>query len=202
MIDYIKGKIELKTDETIVVDAGAFGYAVHTSLNTLAHVGNAGDEVKLYTYLHIREDAILLYGFMTTEERALFKMLLSVSGVGPKVAMAVLSVTTPATFGMAVVTDDFATLSKAQGVGKKTAQRIILELKDKVSKIRKETFAQPETYTDNLGQVNLVEAVNALIVLGYTKSESVQAVNSVVDECETLEDLIKQSLKKLTAALL
>lgn len=199
MIEYIKGKIELKTDETIVVDAGAFGYSVNTSLNTLAHAGNAGEDVKLFTYLHVREDAIMLYGFLTTEERALFKMLLSVSGVGPKVAMAILSVCTPATFAMAVVTDDYEALSKAQGVGKKTAQRIVLELKDKVNKIRKETFAQPEVYTADQDNMNVVEAVNALIVLGYTKNEAAHAVNSVMGESETIEDLIKQSLKKLTA---
>lgn len=202
MIDYIKGIIEQKTDEYLVVGTGSFGYRVYTSLNSLAKAGAVGDEIKLHTYLHIREDCILLYGFLTAEERTIFKMLISVSGVGPKVAISVLSVTTPATFGMAVVSDDIDTLSKAQGVGKKTAQRIILELKDKIKKSGKETFAEPGTFAPEQKDMKFVEAVNALIVLGYARKDAVEAVNSVVNECETLEELIKRSLKKLTANML
>ncbi len=203
MIEYVKGKIDFKTDEYIVIGTGPLGYRVFTSLNTIAGTGMQGEDIKLYTYLYIREESITLYGFSTTEELGIFKLLISVSGVGPKAAMAILSVTTPATFGMAVVSDDADALSKAQGVGKKTAQRIILELKDKIKKSTKDHFMEVTSIpsADTFEQTGM-EAVNALMVLGYTRKEAVSAVSAVRKDCNSLEDIIKLSLKKLTEGTL
>ncbi|MGI6561342.1 MAG: Holliday junction branch migration protein RuvA [Clostridia bacterium] len=199
MYEYIKGKIERKSDDYLTIDTGSIGYKVYTSLNTLAHTGNCGDDVKIYTYLHVREDGWTLFGFSTAEERDVFVMLLSVSGVGPKAAIAILSALTPAAFGLAVVSEDAEALAQAKGIGKKTAQRIILELKDKVSKIRKEEFEPIIEKDIDRKDLRFAEAVNALIVLGYTGREARDAVKSVLDECETVEDLIRQSLKKLSS---
>ena len=134
MYYYIKGKIAKKCENSIIIDNGGIGYRIYTSANSLSTAGEQGSTATIYTHLNVREDVFDLYGFVTEEEREMFLNLISVSGVGPKAALAVLSVTTPAKLALAVITEDIKTITKAQGVGPKMAQRMILELKDKLKK--------------------------------------------------------------------
>jgi Holliday junction DNA helicase RuvA len=134
MFAYIKGKLDYKHNEYIVVEANGVGYKINTALSTIEKIGSLGDEVKVYTHLYLREDIINLYGFGSQEELGMFELLISVSGVGPKAALSVISSVPTSKFGLAVITDDVKTLTRAQGIGNKMAQRIILELKDKIKK--------------------------------------------------------------------
>lgn len=200
MYAYIKGKLDYKHNDFLIVEAGGIGYKVSTSLGTIETSGPVGSEVKLYTHLYVREDIMSLYGFMSQEELGMFELLLSVSGVGPKAAVSLVSSVSPSKFGLAVITDDAKTLTKAQGIGSKMAQRIILELKDK---IKKEQLAAP---AQDPGQAKVQfakentrvsEAISALMVLGYTALEASKAVSAVYSEEMDLESIIKGSLKSL-----
>ena len=134
MFAYIKGRIEYKQADYMIIEASGIGYKVFTSLNTIQSSGAVGDEIKAYTYLHVREDNINLYGFLTPDELKMFELLISVTGVGPKAAVSLMSYMPPSRFILAVITDDVKAMTRAPGIGKKTAQRIILELKDKLRK--------------------------------------------------------------------
>lgn len=199
MFAYIKGKLDYKHNEYIVVEANGIGYKINTALSTLEKVGSVGDEVRIYTHLHVREDMMCLYGFASQEELGMFELLISVSGVGPKVAVSVISSIPSSKFGLAVITDDVKTITKAQGVGNKMAQRIILELKDK---IKKEQLLSPVGERDmrpeaSGGGSRVSEAVSALMVLGYTPLEASKAINAVYSEDMDLESIIKSALKGL-----
>jgi len=196
---YIKGKLEYKHNEYIVVEANGVGYKIHTSLSTIDSVGAVGDTVKIYTYLYVREDIMNLYGFRTQEELGIFELLISVSGVGPKAAISILSSVSPTKFGLAVITDDTKSLTRAQGIGTKIAQRIILELKDKIKKqqlvdINNDNTGNREILKEN-GKVS--EAISALMVLGYTQLEASKAVAAVNEGSLDLESIIKCALKSL-----
>lgn len=194
MYYYIKGTLVQKGENYIVVDAGGVGYMIYTSLNSLATAGEAGKNITLYTYLHVREDVMDLFGFTTVEEKNMFLKLLSVSGVGPKAALAILSVTTPAGFAIAVVTNDVKTITKASGVGPKMAQRVILELKDKLNSEDLDidlTADEEIAMTDNKS-----EAISALIVLGYSSADAQKAVKGI-DGSLGVEDIIKKALAGL-----
>lgn len=194
MYYYIKGKFIKSCDNFIVVDAGGIGYKLYTSSPTIDKMPESGTDITVYTHLHIKEDAHDLYGFLTNEELTLFLQLLSVSGVGPKAALAILSVASPEKFALAVITNDLKTITKAQGVGPKVAQRIILELKDKL----KTEAALPENVSDIIADTenNQAEAVTALVVLGYTSNEAKRAVSRIDSELST-EEIIKEALKLL-----
>lgn len=196
---YIKGKLEYKHNDYIVVEANGVGYKIYTSLSTIQNVDAVGSEVKIYTYLYVREDIMSLYGFSTQEELGMFELLLGVSGVGPKAAISVASSMSPSKFGLAVITDDYKSLTKAQGVGNKMAQRIILELKDKIKKMDLVSTPSSDDETGNVGEDNsrFSEAISALIVLGYTASEASKAVVSVYKEDMDIEAVIKNALKSL-----
>ncbi len=199
MYAYIKGTLEYKHNEYIVVEANGVGYKIHTALSTIEGIGAVGDTVKMYTHLYVREDIMSLYGFHSQEELGMFELLLSVSGVGPKAAISVISSVSPSKFGLAVITDDAKTLTKAQGVGNKVAQRIILELKDKIKKeqlvaITNNKEEKAEISSDN---TKVSEAVSALMVLGYTPFEANKAVAAVHSEDMDLESIIKNALKTL-----
>ena len=205
MFYYIKGTLAMLEPTFAVVDAGGVGYKLTISANTHdampAHLTKAEDpEVKLYTHMAVREDGVELFGFGSHEELSAFKMLIGVSGVGPKAAMAILSVFTPEKFALAVCTDDAKAIAKANGVGAKTAARIILELRDKLMKetpsevlAGKASTALP---TGAVGKGQLGEAQDALTVLGYTRGEAMSALSGLDPNLE-LEELIKQALKKL-----
>lgn len=192
----ISGIAEAK-EGFLVIHTGGVGYKIYTSNTTLARVTNH-QETTVYTYLNVKEDALDLYGFSTEEELSTFKLLLSVSGVGPKAALAVLSALTPTEFAMSVATQDAQTITRAQGVGKKMAEKIIVELKDKLKGVDLRDIAGSTTETvAPVSNGVLQEAVNALMVLGYSAYESRQAVKFVSSKSNQLEEIIKLALKEL-----
>ena len=207
MFYYIHGSLALLDPTFAVVEAGGVGYKLTISQTTYDAMPprltvSEPPRVKLLTHMAVREDGIELFGFATQEELSAFKMLLSVSGVGPKAAMSILSLLSPEKFALAVCTDDKKMISKANGIGPKTAARIILELKDKLTK---ETamqgidiqLAQSATLSSASGtRAQLNDAVDALMVLGYSRPEALNALRDV-DSSASLEDMIKEALKKL-----
>lgn len=195
MYYYIKGKYILKNESFIVVEAGGVGYKIYTSANTLSKMPQPNSEITVFTHLYVREDAQDLYGFLTNDEITLFLQLMSVSGIGPKAALAILSVTTPEQFALAVITNDIKTITKAQGVGPKVAQRIILELKDKLKTTDAMSEDAREAVIEN--ENNIQEAITALTVLGYSVNEAKRAVSGL-DYTKNTEQLIKEALKILT----
>lgn len=193
MYYYIKGELVLKQDNFAVVDNGGVGYKIYTSQNSLSNL-TAGSSVTFYTYLYVREDIFDVYGFSTNDELSMFLHLLSVSGVGPKAALAILSVMTPQQLVLAVITSDAKTLTKANGVGAKMAQRVILELKDKLKNV---DIVPDEAFGEEiLAEDSANEAVSALMVLGYSQQEAKKAV-SKVDLTLSTEEIVKQALIKL-----
>jgi Holliday junction DNA helicase RuvA len=199
MFAYIKGKLDYKHNEYIVVEANGVGYKINTALSTIEKIGSLGDEVKVYTHLYVREDIMNLYGFGSQEELGMFELLISVSGVGPKAALSVISSVPTSKFGLAVITDDVKTLTRAQGIGNKMAQRIILELKDKIKKEQLIDTAGQKDVKSEISRENsrISEAVSALMVLGYTPLEASKAINAVYSEDMDLESIIKSALKGL-----
>jgi Holliday junction DNA helicase RuvA len=200
MFAYIKGTVEAKSNDNVIVEAGGIGYRIFTALSTINSIGQIGTQVKVYTHYYVREDLVALYGFFTLEELGMFDMLLTVSGVGPKAAISVISALSPSRFALAVVSQDTKSLTKAQGIGSKMAQRIILELKDKISK---EQLTANKLGGDipNVaigGDSALAEAVSALMVLGYGSFEASNSVTSVFVEGMGVEDIIMKALKSLS----
>ncbi|MEG0692469.1 MAG: Holliday junction branch migration protein RuvA [Oscillospiraceae bacterium] len=197
MIYNITGVIAHIEPYHIVIECGGIGYSVRTSMTTLSKLASVGEKVKIYTYLHVREDALDLFGFAELNELNSFKMLISISGVGPKAAISILSDLTPEQFALCVATGDAKTLTKAQGIGLKTAQRIVLELKDKVSKAQVASGVVGETMHDVSAKTgNASEAISALEVLGYARSEATQVITSL-DSNMSIEEMIKSGLKAL-----
>lgn len=197
MFHHIKGTVFHVDPNRVVLDNGGVGYSINTSFFSASSV-KKGEEALFYTYLHVREDAMELYGFATEEELSCYKMLTSISGVGPKAALAILSVVTPEKLALCVISEDEKALTKAPGVGKKLAQRIILELKDKLAKSQLSVsggagveLPQPEV---NMGSAG--EALAALTVLGYGRAEAAEALGGL-DESLPVEELVRQCLKKL-----
>ena len=194
MYYYIKGTLVQKSDNYIVVDANGVGYMICTSLNSMQNTGEIGKKITIYTYLHVREDVMDLFGFTTIEEKNMFMQLISVSGVGPKAALSILSVTTPAKFAVAVITNDVKTITKASGVGPKMAQRVILELKDKMKTDELEIDLEDES--DDILSDNRSEAISALVVLGYSSNDAQKAVKGI-DGTLSVEEIIKKALAGL-----
>ena len=194
MYYYIKGTLVQKSDNYIVVDANGVGYMIYTSLNSMQNAGEGGKKITIYTYLHVREDVMDLFGFTTIEEKNMFMQLISVSGVGPKAALSILSVTTPAKFAVAVITNDVKTNTKASGVGPKMAQRVILELKDKMKTDELEIDLEDES--DDILSDNRSEAISALVVLGYSSNDAQKAVKGI-DGTLSVEEIIKKALAGL-----
>ncbi len=200
MIYSLEGILELSEPSMAVVNCGGVGYAVRTTFNTITKLPKVGERVKVYTYMSVREDAVELFGFYDTNELNCFKQLISVSGVGPKAALSILSEMTPESFALAVVSSDSKAITKAQGIGTKIAQRIVLELKDKMAKSEISAGENVIQVTANAHTTttNASEAITALVVLGYTNSEATKAVSSL-DPSLPVEELIKQALKKLVS---
>mgnify|MGYP000698277077 CR=1 FL=1 len=200
MFYYLDGTVAEILPYLAVIDCGGVGYACKTTNNTLASL-KKGQRGKLYTYLNVGEGIFELYGFATQNELNSFKMLLGVSGVGPKAALAILSATTPESLAMAIVTEDAKTLTAAPGIGKKIAQRIILELKDKMAR---ETAGGGLDFSGGKGVPaapvftnKATEAAQALAVLGYSGQEVQMALKGVDVETLPLEEIVRQSLKKM-----
>lgn len=200
MYSYIKGVLEELEEDAIVVETGGIGYHIYTTGQTFSRLPSLGDEVKIYTYLYIREDAMLLYGFCSKDELRVFKLLLGVSGIGPKGALAILSVMTTDDLRFAVLGDDAKTIAKAPGVGVKTAQRLILELRDKLSieDAFEEKLSQAEDTARDRAKGAKNEAVQALVALGYSSSEALKALGGIeITEETDVEDLLKAALKNM-----
>ena len=200
MFYYIKGTLAYKDSAFAVIEAGGVGYKMTVSQTTFDALPTLGsNDAKLFTYLSVREDGIELFGFYSIEELSAFKMLISVSGVGPKVAVSILSFLSPEKFVLAVSSEDSKTLSKASGVGAKTAARIILELKDKLSSLSVEapTLAVNVPEHSQSSSSDLSDAIEALSAIGYTRSEIMSALRGVDTSKMTLEDIFKTVTKKL-----
>jgi Holliday junction DNA helicase RuvA len=202
MFYYLNGELAYRDVSTCVIDCGGVGYKLTVSLTTSSALQDKmGQKVKLYTYLAVREDGIELFGFGSNEERACFNNLISVSGVGPKAAMSILSIMTPDKFSIAVCTEDAKAISKAPGIGSKTALRIILELKDKISKETMTATTASSRSTELLAaaekNTNISEATEALMVLGYDKNTILGALKGIDTQNADTADIIKAALKKL-----
>ena len=200
MYAYIKGRLEYRHNDYIVVEANGVGYKINTSLSTIESAGQVGTDIKVYTHLYVREDILSLYGFITQEELGMFELLISVSGVGPKAANSLLSAISPSRFGLAVITDDAKALTRAQGIGNKIAQRIILELKDKIKKeqlVAIPGMVKGQEAASIRDNSRFSEAISALMVLGYAAQEASRAVSSVYSDDLDVESIIKNSLKNL-----
>ncbi len=195
MYAYIKGSLEVKTRGYIVIDVNGIGYKIFMSETAIAELGEIGQVVKVHTYLKVKEDEMSLYGFNTNEELRMFELLLSVSGIGAKSAINILSNITPSSFALAVITNDVAKIKALPGIGPKGAQRIILELKDKLNKQQdiEEVEKQVEKVIDTQ---KYNEAISALQVLGYSKKEIEKALEGINEEL-TVEEIIKLGLKNL-----
>ncbi len=196
MIAYVKGKLDTKTNTFVIIDVQGIGYRVFMPLKAIENLGEIGDTVKVYTYYYVREDNISLYGFSSSEELRMFELLISVSGVGAKSAIAMLSEINPSSFALAVISDDVSKLVKIPGVGKKTAARIILELKDKL-KTENAIDKTEEIDATIESETNASEAIAALQVLGYNKREVEKVLEKIDIKNLELEEIIKQALKYL-----
>lgn len=202
MFYYINGTLEYRDASTCVLDCGGVGYKLTVSLNTSDFLTNKqGEKVKLYTHLAVREDGIELFGFYSSEERTCFNQLITVSGVGPKAAISILSTLTPDRFSLAVCTEDIKSISKASGIGAKTAARIVLELKDKISKDMmtggtKDAIKKMSSSTLNSSLIS--EATEALMVLGYDKNTVLSVLGGINTDVKDVGEIIKAALKKLS----
>lgn len=196
MIAYVKGILDTKTNAFVIIDVQGIGYRVFMPLKSIETLGDIGSTVKVYTHYYVREDNISLYGFSSNEELRMFELLISVSGVGAKSAITMLSEISPSSFALAVISDDVSKLVKIPGVGKKTAARIILELKDKL-KTENAIEANDEVNTILEKDNNTNEAIAALQVLGYTRKEIEKVFEKINVKDLELEEIIKQALKYL-----
>lgn len=194
----ITGRVVHLDTQSVALETGGVAFQCSTTLTTLKTVGEKGSTATLYTYLNVREDALDLFGFATEQELECFKLLISVSGVGPKAALAILSELTPDKLALCLATGDSKSITRAQGVGPKLAQRVVLELKDKLAKGLELPADSPEIQAAGIAAAdgNASEAVSALTMLGYSQSEAAVAV-SKLDSALSVEELIKQALKQL-----
>lgn len=194
MFAYIKGTLEEKGIGAIVIEAGGIGYRIFMSQKTIGKLGELGEQVKIYTHYHVREDDVSLYGFLSNEELKMFELLISVSGVGAKSAISMLSEITPSKFALAVISNDVGTLKSIKGVGAKTAQRIILELKDKLKTTEAIEEKSEELESAIVVDDRLEEAMQALKVLGYTRAEITSVMGKFDKATLGVEDIIKKAL--------
>ena len=198
MFAYIKGTLEIKGSDYVVIDVNGVGYKIFAPLSTIERLGEIGSTVKVHTHYYVREDNISLYGFYSLEELRMFELLIGVSGVGAKSANAILANITPSRFALAVITNDIKELTKLPGIGAKSAQRIILELKDKLKSEEAVAESDFELQIASSKDSNSSEAVAALQVLGYPVKEATKAVSSVNAEGLSVEDIIKKALLYFT----
>lgn len=200
MIYNLKGKLTVCDVNFIVVECGGIGFKCFTSLNTVKQVGKVGDEVNVYTYLSVREDAMDLYAFATVAELDAFKLLITVSGIGPKAGIAILSQLTPDRLALCIASGDAKSITAAQGVGKKTAERVVLELKDKMNGIVSESVSSSVSNASNADTSSASEAVAALVALGYSQSDAAVVVGSL-DKSMSVDEMIRHGLKQLAKNL-
>lgn len=195
MIAFLKGKVDFKTNSFIVIDVNGIGFKVFMTESSIQSIEKE-QEIKVYTYMRVMEDDMSLYGFLNNEELAMFELLISVGGIGAKSAIAILSNIEPSAFALAVITDDVSKLKKLPGIGPKTAQRIILELKDKIKSeqaLEDSSDIKEKIVIDN----NTQDAIDALQVLGYNRKSIEKALEGLDTKDMSVEEIIKQGLKLL-----
>lgn len=199
MLHYIKGILVMKMESQIVVEAGGLGYEITVPANSSVYLAKDGEEITVFTAMMVREDDISLYGFGSKLELDTFRKLITVSGVGAKAAIAILSAMPLNEVHQAIILEDSKSLTRANGIGKKTAERIVLELKDKFGQIEDAALPSGNEINVRIGDNtdNRTEAANALMALGYSKGEAVNALASVKETDLTVEEYIKQALKRL-----
>ncbi len=203
MISYIRGQLASVEEDKVIVDVGGVGYGIYMSTHSMSLLPSAGNEVKLHTYLNVKEEAMQLFGFLTRDDLQVFKLLIGVSGIGPKGGQSILSVLSPDDLRFAVAAGDVKAIQAAPGIGKKTAEKLIVELRDKLSIETALEHAVSGTGSDAGAQETvqadsgiLSDAVQALVALGYGSTESLKAVKQVELTGETsVEDVLKQALK-------
>lgn len=201
MIYNVKGTLTYINAQFVVVECGGVGFKCFTTLNTSKSVGQIGSEVNLYTYLSVREDAMDLFGFSTVTELDAFKMLITVSGVGPKAAISVLSELTPDRLALAIASSDTKAIIKANGIGKKTAERIVLELKDKMANVASGDLSSAVASAGSIVEESAsAEAVAALVALGFSQSDAAVAVGQM-DKSLSADEMIRLGLKQLSSNL-
>ncbi len=202
MVAYVKGKLAETGQDHIVLDIGNMGINIRVSDGFLTELPPVGTDMKVHTYTYVKEDAFLLYGFATREELELFQMMITVNGIGPKGALAILSIMSATDLRFAIFSSDVKAISRANGIGKKTAERLILDLRDKIDIEQTlqdglEEIAAPVKGTNELGQ-NRKDAIDALVALGYGMTEAAKAVKQVdVSGDPTADEILKASLKYL-----
>ncbi len=202
MISYLRGELAAIEAEKAVIDVGGVGYGVFMPGQSLSRLPQPGNEVKIYTYLNVREDAMQLFGFLTRDDLEIFKLVIGVSGIGPKGGLNILSCMTPDELRFAIMSGDAKAISAAPGIGKKTAEKLIVELRDKVDI---EEMLEHAAHGDEAGARDMAgadsdmqaEAVQALVALGYGSAESMRAVKKTSADCATVEDILKEALKYL-----
>lgn len=194
MFAYIKGSLEMKFKNYIVIDVGGLGYKIFMAENAINSVGEIGEIVKVFTYYRVREDDVSIFGFRTQEELRMFELLLSVSGVGAKSALAMLSCIEPSDFAIAVISNNVKLLTQIPGIGTKSAQRIILELKDKLKAEQSEEQIEESKIKSAKVSENIQEAISGLMVLGYSRKDIEKAFEHLTVETLSVEDLIKKGL--------
>ncbi len=197
MISFIKGNIEILKEGLIIIENNGIGYKLNVSEKLYSYLYKNRQNVKLYTFMNVKEGEISLFGFLTLDELQLFERLITVSGVGPKGAIALLNIMTPQEIITAIITSDIKALSSGQGIGKKIAQRIALELKDKVD-ILNAINIEPQVINDIEEDGTTKETLEALIALGFTRQEIVKAINSIEDKNISVDKMISLCLKKLS----
>lgn len=203
MYAYLKGTLEAITEDALVVEVGNIGYNVRVSATTADLLPGIGSEVKIYTYTMVREDAFTLYGFLSRDDLEIFKKLITVNGIGPKGGLAILSVMSADALRFAIMAGDAKSIAKAPGVGNKTAERVILDLRDKISledtlRGAGESAVTADVTVGGVGTDNVMkrEAIEALVALGYSVSDATNAVKKVeADETSTVEGILKTALK-------
>ena len=205
MISYIKGPLTEIRGDMIVIEAGPVGLEVRVPLSLLDELPKVGEEVKIYTYFQVREDSMSLYGFLSRQDREMFQQLLGVNGVGPKGALGILSALRPNDLRLAILSGDAKAISRAPGIGVKTAQRVILDLKDKVSaddilsSVAEDGESSGDISWQGSGGDAVKEAIQALVALGYTNAEAARAVRRTeVTDTMTAEEILKASLRYLS----
>lgn len=202
MISYVRGELAAVEEQMAVIEAGGIGYGIFMPKQALSLLPQPGNEVKVYTYLNVREDAMQLFGFLTRDDLEIFRLVIGVSGIGPKGGLNILSCLSPDELRFAVMSGDVKAIAAAPGIGKKTAEKLILELKDKLN--IEDVLEKASHGDDNLdyghvqgGESMQAEAVQALVALGYSSTESMRAVKKTSDNCATVEGILKEALKHL-----
>lgn len=200
MISYIRGELAVVEEDRVIIDVGGVGYGIFMSGQSISKLPSIGTEVRIHTYLNVKEDMMQLFGFLTKDDLKVFKLVIGVNGIGPKGGLNVLSQMTPDDLRFAVISNDVKAISAAPGIGKKTAEKLILELKDKLN--LEDVLEQSDstvTTSNGVGGGVQGEAIQALLALGYGSTEALKAVQSVaIDDASQVEEVLKQALKYMS----